>query len=147
MNDYYQSHPSYFSLTSEVREKERERDAVGERRLRRSFMYFKDWDSQRAAESEVRWGGRGGKGKLHGKRRSCLHKSNFGNLKERVTEGLDLKRLWFSEWSRTTTASEKETSTESPSVASGDPEGLWMTPWLSVWTAANVDVRSAWVSS
>lgn len=114
MNDYYQSNPSYFSLTSEVRERERE-TLVEERRLRRSFMYFKDWDSQRAAESEVRRE-RGKEGKLLGKRRSCLQKTNFGNLKERVTEGLDLERLRFSEWSRTTTATEKETSTGSSSV-------------------------------
>lgn len=112
MNDYYQSNPSYFSITSEVRERERE-TLVGERRLRSSFVYFKDWDSQRAAESEARWGGK--KGKLHGKRRSYLQQSNFGNLKERVTEGLDLERLRFSEWSRTTTAN--------PSVGFGWPGG------------------------
>lgn len=51
---------------------------VGERRLRRRFMHFKDWDSQRAAKSEV-----SSKKENYTGREDLDSRSNSGNLKEK----------------------------------------------------------------
>lgn len=60
---------------------------MGERRLRRKFMYFKDWDSQRAAKSELSKDGREEVKKENYTGEKVLfpaiRRSNCGNLKEK----------------------------------------------------------------